>query len=83
MVVYIVGAGPGDPKLITIKADELVRKADVILYDKLISKDLLSHSKKDCIKVYVGKKSEGSSQLQDEINEELYNTEKCMMSLLD
>lgn len=72
MVVYIVGAGPGDPKLITIKADELIRKADVILYDKLISKDLLSHSKKDCIKVYVGKKSEGSSQLQDEINEELY-----------
>ncbi|HNV94086.1 MAG: Uroporphyrinogen-III C-methyltransferase [Candidatus Methanofastidiosum methylothiophilum] len=72
MVVYIVGAGPGDPKLITIKANELIRKADVILYDKLISIDLLSHSKKDCIKVYVGKKSEGSSQLQDEINEELY-----------
>ncbi|NPV49942.1 MAG: uroporphyrinogen-III C-methyltransferase [Candidatus Methanofastidiosum sp.] len=73
MVVYIVGAGPGDPKLITVKALELIKKADVILYDKLVSKDLLSYSKKECIKVYVGKKSEGSSQFQEDINKELYD----------
>ncbi|MCC7572950.1 MAG: uroporphyrinogen-III C-methyltransferase [Candidatus Methanofastidiosum sp.] len=73
MVVYIAGAGPGDPKLITVKALELIKKADVILYDKLVSKDLLSYSKKECIKVYVGKKSEGSSQFQDDINKELYD----------
>jgi uroporphyrinogen III methyltransferase/synthase len=72
-VVYIVGAGPGDPKLITVKALELIKKADVILYDKLVSKDLLSYSKKECIKVYVGKKSEGSSQFQEDINKELYD----------
>jgi len=72
LVVYIVGAGPGDPKLITLKALEIIKKADVILYDKLVSKDLLSYSKKECIKNYVGKKSEGSSQFQDEINKELY-----------
>ena len=73
LVVYIVGAGPGDPKLITVKALELIKKADVILYDKLVSKDLLSYSKKECIKVYVGKKSEGSSQFQEDINKELYD----------
>jgi len=72
LVVYIVGAGPGDPKLITIKALELIKKADVILYDKLVSKDLLFYSKKGCIKAYVGKKSEGSSQFQEDINKELY-----------
>jgi len=72
LVVYIVGAGPGDPKLITLKALDIIKKADVILYDKLVSKDLLSYSKKECIKNYVGKKSEGSSQFQDEINKELY-----------
>ncbi len=71
MVVYIVGAGPGDPKLITVKALEMIKKADVILYDKLVSKDLLSYSKKECIKIYVGKKSEGSSQFQEDINKEL------------
>ncbi|MEN6378851.1 MAG: uroporphyrinogen-III C-methyltransferase [Methanofastidiosum sp.] len=71
MVVYIVGAGPGDPKLITVKALEMIKKADVILYDKLVSKDLLSYSKKECIKIYVGKKSEGSSQSQEDINKEL------------
>ena len=73
MVVYIVGAGPGDPKLITVKALEIIKKADVILYDKLVSKDLLSYSKKECIKIYVGKKSEGSSQFQEDINKELYD----------
>lgn len=73
MVVYIVGAGPGDPKLITVKALELIKKADVILYDKLVNKDLLSYTKRECIKIYVGKKSEGSSQLQDDINKELIN----------
>ncbi len=71
MVVYIVGAGPGDPKLITVKALELIKRADVILYDKLVNKDLLSYTKKECIKVYVGKKSEGSSQFQDDINKDL------------
>jgi len=73
LVVYIVGAGPGDPKLITVKALEMIKKADVILYDKLVSKDLLSYSKKGCIKIYVGKKSEGSSQFQEDINKELGN----------
>ena len=40
--VYIVGAGPGDPKLITLKAVETIKKADVVLYDRLISKGILS-----------------------------------------
>lgn len=44
--VYIVGAGPGDPELITIKAMKAIQKADVILYDRLVNKELLAYAKK-------------------------------------
>ncbi len=55
--VYIVGAGPGDPDLITIKALEKLRQADVVVYDRLINTELLSYCKKECEKIYVGKES--------------------------
>ena len=55
--VYIVGAGPGDPDLITVKALKRIKFADVIVYDRLINDDLLSYSKKDCEKIFVGKES--------------------------
>ena len=53
--VYIVGAGPGDPKLITLKAVDAIKSADVILYDRLVSKGIISMIPKGVEKVYVGR----------------------------
>ena len=53
--VYIVGAGPGDPKLITLKAVETIKKADVVLYDRLVSRGILSMIPKQAEKIYVGR----------------------------
>ncbi|MGI0082302.1 MAG: SAM-dependent methyltransferase, partial [Nitrosopumilaceae archaeon] len=53
--VYLVGAGPGDPKLITLKAVEAIKKADVVLYDRLIGKGILSLIPKHTKKIYVGR----------------------------
>ena len=53
--VYLVGAGPGDPKLITLKALEAIKKADVVLYDRLIGKGIISMIPKSAKKIYVGR----------------------------
>ena len=53
--VYLVGAGPGDPKLITLRAVELLKMADVVLYDRLVSKKILAMVPKKAKKVYVGR----------------------------
>ena len=66
--VYIVGAGPGDPELLTIKAYKVLRKADVILYDRLVNEEILNLRKKDCKLVYVGKEDGKHTIPQEEIN---------------
>ena len=53
--VYLVGAGPGDSKLITLRAVELLQKADVVLYDRLVSKKIISMIPKSAEKIYVGR----------------------------
>ena len=53
--VYIVGAGPGDPDLITVKGLKCIEKADVILYDRLVNKELLSYAKPEADLIYCGK----------------------------
>ena len=53
--VYLVGAGPGDSKLITLRAVELLQKADVVLYDRLVSKKIISMIPKSAKKIYVGR----------------------------
>ena len=53
--VFLVGAGPGDPSLITLRAVELIKKADVVLYDRLVSKKILSMIPKKAEAVYVGR----------------------------
>lgn len=53
--VYIVGAGPGDPDLITVKGLKAIQAADVILYDRLINKDLLDYAKRSAEIIYCGK----------------------------
>ncbi|MEM0373855.1 MAG: uroporphyrinogen-III C-methyltransferase, partial [Sulfolobales archaeon] len=70
--VYIIGAGPGDPELLTIKAYKILNNADIIIYDRLVNKEIIKmfdNGKKEL--VYVGKEL-GESFLQDKINELLY-----------
>jgi uroporphyrinogen III methyltransferase/synthase len=55
--VYLVGAGPGDPGLLTTKAREILEKADVIVYDRLIARQILRGLPKNIVKIYVGKQS--------------------------
>jgi uroporphyrin-III C-methyltransferase len=66
--VYIVGAGPGDPELITIKALKCIQQADVILYDRLVNKELLTHSKPFVELVYCGKSPNNHTCEQEMIN---------------
>ncbi|MDN5204512.1 uroporphyrinogen-III C-methyltransferase [Fulvivirgaceae bacterium BMA10] len=65
----LVGAGPGDPELITLKGVKALSSADVILYDALVHPDLLEHAKPTAKKIYVGKRSGNHSYSQDEINQ--------------
>ena len=67
-LVTLVGAGPGDPGLITVKGLEAVRAADAIVYDRLISEELLAFAKPGCELVYVGKQSGSHTLPQAEIN---------------
>lgn len=65
----VVGAGPGDPDLITIKAIKAIRSADVILYDALVNKDLLDYASKKAQLIFVGKRKGCYAYQQDQINE--------------
>jgi uroporphyrinogen III methyltransferase/synthase len=67
--VYLIGAGPGDPGLVTVRARELIEAADVIVYDYLANQRLLQWARADAEKVYVGKRSGMHSIPQDEIEE--------------
>ena len=66
--VYIIGAGPGDPGLITIKGVRCLHEADVIVYDHLVSEEILLHKKPSAQLIYAGKKGGDHTLLQDEIN---------------
>ena len=59
--VYLVGAGPGDPGLLTTKAREILARADVIVYDRLIARRILQELPKQIVKIYVGKRSDTHS----------------------
>lgn len=72
--VFLVGAGPGDQGLLTIKAVELLRKADVVIYDRLVSKSILELIPKRAKKIYVGKSSGKHELPQEKINELMINT---------
>lgn len=67
--VYLVGAGPGDTKLMTLKGLECIKKSDVIIYDRLANDEFLKEAKEDCEFIYVGKKSSNHILPQDMINE--------------
>jgi len=67
-LVYLVGAGPGEPGLITVKGLDCIRKSDCIVYDRLASPRLLVHAKPDAELVYVGKAPDRHTLNQEEIN---------------
>jgi uroporphyrin-III C-methyltransferase len=67
--VYIVGAGPGDPRLITARGIECLNMANVVVYDRLIDPELLDESPIQAERIYVGKESGHHSWPQDQINE--------------
>jgi uroporphyrinogen III methyltransferase/synthase len=68
VTVHLVGAGPGDPGLMTVRAAELVARADVILYDRLIPERALDGARPEAELVYVGKQGGGPQMPQEEIN---------------
>jgi uroporphyrin-III C-methyltransferase len=67
--LFVVGAGPGDIDLMTIKGYKILQQANVILYDNLANKDLLSIAREDCEKIYVGKQPYGEYTPQETIHE--------------
>ncbi|GBR69341.1 siroheme synthase [Gluconobacter kanchanaburiensis NBRC 103587] len=69
--VWLVGAGPGDPDLLTLKALHLMQNADSVLYDNLLSPALLDMVRRDAELVFVGKKRDRHALPQDEINQEM------------
>lgn len=66
--LYILGAGPGDPDLISVKGMKLLQKADVVLYDALVSPELLTAVRPHCRMIYVGKRKGRKEFPQEEIN---------------
>ncbi len=70
--VYLTGAGPGDIELLTLKAAKVIKKADVIIYDRLANPEILKMSKDGCKFVYVGKEDGKHILPQEEINKVIY-----------
>ncbi|MBT3991324.1 MAG: uroporphyrinogen-III C-methyltransferase [Rhodospirillaceae bacterium] len=67
--VYLIGAGPGDPELLTVKAMRLLGEADVVVYDRLVSDEILDLVPAGASRIFAGKAADNHHLIQDEINE--------------
>lgn len=80
--VYLVGAGPGDPDLITVRGVECLKRADVVVYDFLASPRHLRHMKEGAEAIYVGKKGGDHTLPQDKINDLIVKKAKAGLSVV-
>ena len=83
-IVYLVGAGPGDPDLLTVKAHRLISQCDALVYDALVPNEILQLVKPSCKSIYVGKRRGYHSTPQPKTNEllvELVRTHNCVVRL--
>jgi uroporphyrinogen III methyltransferase/synthase len=82
MTVYLVGAGPGDPGLLTVRGAELLRRADVVLYDRLAAEALVDLAPPDAERISVGKTPGHASTPQDDINRLLVEKGKAGLTVV-
>lgn len=80
--VALAGAGPGDPELLTIQAFKFIQQADVVIYDRLVSKEIMALVPEHCQLIYVGKKQANHKVPQDGINQLLVDNAKANKKVL-